>query len=100
VDNLAKRIGGTRRKTRRLFKKNVRQRGKFSIGRYLQKFEPGDKVLLKADPTFQKALYHPRLHGVLGTVQKKRGFCYEVKIKDIKKKKILIIHPVHLVKVD
>lgn len=95
---MAKRIGGSRRGTRSKLAKNVRRKGKISLTKYLQGFKEGDLVVLSAEPAVQKGLYHLKHHGRQGIVQKKRGSCYEVLIKDINKEKKLIVHPVHLKK--
>lgn len=91
-----RRIGGFRRKTRSKLKKNIRERGKLSIRRFLQSFEVGDKVSLKAEPAYQKGMYFPRFHGLVGTVKGKQGKAYRVEIKDQTKMKEVIVHPVHL----
>jgi len=93
---MAKRIGGNRRKTRNIFKKEYKQRGKISLSNYLKEYKEGDKVILKAEPAIQKGLYFHRFHGKLGIVKSKKGSCYEVTIKDGKKKKNIIVHPIHL----
>ena len=92
------RIGGFRRKTRHKLRKNVRDHGKISIKRYLQKFKEGDKVCLKAEPGYQEGMYFPRYHGKAGIVMGKQGVCYYVKIRDQNKYKTLIIHPIHLMR--
>ena len=93
---MAKRTGGYRRKTRGIFRKNIKDRGKISIKKYFQEFKTGDKVILKAEPAVQTGMYFRRFHGKVGEVNGKRGECYIVKIKDLNKKKELIVHPVHL----
>ena len=95
---MAKRIGGFRRKTRDKLKKRSADRGKISIRNYLQSFERNDRVYLLAEPAIQKGMYHPRFHGQSGNILKKKGSCYEVEVKDGRKKKQLIVHPVHLKK--
>ena len=90
------RIGTARRKTRQKMSKKPRKRGKFSLRKYLQEFKMGDKVILKLEPAVQKGMYFPRFHGLQGTIEAKKGKCYEVGIKDIKKEKIVIVHPIHL----
>lgn len=90
------RIGGQRRKTRRLMTKPRRERGKLSLRRYFQQFEPGQKVALKAEPSIQKGTYFRRFHGKVGVIKEKLGTCYAVIVKDGAKEKQLIIHPVHL----
>jgi len=95
---MVKRIGGTRRKTRDKLRKNHRTKGKVSITKFLQIFEKGEKVLLKAEPAVQDGMYHPRFHNKAGVVAGTQGDCYKVKIKDFTKEKTLIVHPVHLTK--
>ena len=93
---MTKRIGGFRRKTRSKLSKTPRSRGKISLTRYLQDFKLNEKVVLDAEPSFQKGMYYPRFHGKAATVTGKQGDCYVVKIKDGNKDKSLIIHPIHL----
>lgn len=76
--------------------KNPQKRGKFSLRKYLQEFKIGDKVILKLEPAVHKGMYFPRFHGREGNITSKRGKCYEVGIKDIKKEKTVIVHPIHL----
>jgi large subunit ribosomal protein L21e len=92
------RVGGSRRKTRYKLKKNVSEKGKISLRKYLQKFNIGDSVFLSAEPAVQNGMYHPRFHGKHGIVTKIVGTCYEVAIKDFTKAKIVVVHPVHLLK--
>ena len=92
------RVGGFRRNTRHKMSKNVRLHGKISLKKYLQSFDVGDKVLLGAEPAYQKGMYFPRFYGKVGIVSKKVGTCYEVKINDFTKEKIVVVHPVHLAK--
>jgi len=96
---MTKRIGGFRRKTRNKLRKNIRAKGKISLTRYFQELSLNDKVLLKAEPSIQKGMYYPRYHGKPGIIKNKIGSCYEVLIKDGKKEKTLIVHPVHLRKI-
>lgn len=90
------RIGGARRKTRQKFKKDYKQRGKISLRRYLQAFQGGERVALVAEPAVQQGVYFRRFHGMSGTVTRKIGRCYEVRIQDQGKEKRVIVHPVHL----
>ena len=89
---------GTRRKSRSKFRKSIRQKGKISLTRYFQTFKINERVILKAEPSIQKAMYHQRFHGRTGLIKGMRGKCYEVLIKDGGKEKTLIVHPVHLKK--
>ena len=93
------RIGGFRRKTRSKLRKRRNDRGKISIRKYLQVFKIGDRVYLKSEPAIQHGMYFPRFHGKHGVVIGKQGKCYRIRIKDGKKEKALIIHPVHIEKV-
>jgi large subunit ribosomal protein L21e len=96
LSKMVKRIGTSRRKTRQKFKKPRGEAGKISISKYLQNFEQGEKVCFKAEPAIQKGLYFPRFHGKNGVVKGMKGKCYQVKIKDGNKEKLIIVHPVHL----
>lgn len=96
---MVQRIGGERRKTRGKYRKAPRTRGKLSITSYLKTYKPGDRVVLKAETSYQKGIYYRRFHGLSGIVQKQRGFCYEVAIKDKNKSKTVIVHPIHIKKV-
>jgi len=93
---MVKKIGSFRRKTRHKLSKERKTKGKISFTSYFQKFEAGEKVLLKAEPAMHKGMYYPNYHGKIGIVKGRRGGCYEVVIKDHSKEKVLIIHPVHL----
>ncbi len=92
-------IGKGRKGTRHIYRRPPSQRGKVPIRKFLQKFEVGQKVLLKVEPFYQKAVYFPRFHGRVGVIKSKRGSCYEVSFMDAKKEKIFIVNPVHLKKV-
>lgn len=96
---MVKRIGTFRSKSRHKMRKNVRQKGKLSVNKYFQKFEDGEKVVLKAEPAVQRGLYFLRFHGKVGVVSGKQGACYKVAITDFKKDKTLLVHPVHLKRV-
>lgn len=90
------RHGGSRYRTRKTFRKNVKAHGKISITNYFQKLQEGDKVLLKVEPAVQKGMYHARFHGYPGIITGSSGSCYTVSISDKGKQKELIVHPVHL----
>jgi len=95
---MVKRIGSSRRKTRQIFRKHKRRKGKISFTRYFQSFNIGDIVVLNAEPAVQKGMYYHRFHGKAAVVTAKKGRCYVVTIKDRQKEKALIVHPVHLKK--
>jgi large subunit ribosomal protein L21e len=88
---------GYRTKTRRVFKKDLRERGLRSLSRFFKKYEIGDKVDIIIDSAFQKrGMPHKRFQGKTGIVVGIRGRCYEVSVKDIHKEKLLIIGREHL----
>jgi len=93
---MSKGHSGFRRKTRNKLKKHFRERSKFKVNRLLQRFNIGDKVLLKIEPSFHKGMFLPRFQGLAGIIQKTRGVCYEVKIQDGNKEKKVVAHPAHL----
>ena len=92
------RMDGFRKRTRSKFRKERSQKGKVSIRNYLQKFEAGETVSLSVEPAYQKGMYRPKFMGKTGTIVRKKGACYEVKIDDLGKSKTLIVHPIHLAK--
>ena len=93
---MPKRIGTARRKTRTKLRLNIDQRGKLNINSFLQKFETGERVVMKINPQYQKGMYHPRFYGKSAVVVEKRGHCFVVSIMDGGKAKRLIAHPAHL----
>lgn len=95
---MVKRTGGPRRKTRSKFRKSMNEKGKIPINRYFQQLQSGDKVVLKLEPSVHKGMYFRRFHGKSGTIRSKRGSCYEILIRDGNKQKMLIVHPVHIIK--
>src|SRR3989338_1904149 len=95
---MAKRIGGSTRKSRGKLKKNIRNMGKLSLRRFFQELAIGEKVVLNTESSLTDGMYHLRHHGKIGTVKSKIGECYHIQIKDINKIKTLIVHPVHLKK--
>lgn len=99
LEHMSKRMGGSRAGTRRIFCKEPRTRGKISITKFFMPFKIGDTAIMNAEPAIQWNLYHQRFHGKSGVVTGKRGDCYELKVKDGGKMKMLIVHPVHLKKV-
>ena len=60
--------------------KHIRQKGKFSLMRFFQKFKEGDKVAVAKELSFPFPYSH-RLQGRTGTVINQRGKVYEVEIK-------------------
>lgn len=96
---MVKRMGSRRRKTRHKLRKKKSEKGKLSISSFIKELNTGEKVVLKAEPSYQKGMYFHRFHGKTGVVKAKKGRCYEVLVRDGGKQKTLIVHPVHLKKV-
>jgi large subunit ribosomal protein L21e len=90
------RTKGTRVGTRRKLSKGPRERGKISIGFFLQKFNIGDAVIIKPEPAYHKGMPYKRFFGKYAKVVEKRGKSYLVEVSDGKAKKKLICSPIHL----
>lgn len=78
-------------------KKRPREKGKLPLGRLFERLEPGDRVLLKTNPSFPRA-FPIRFEGRTATVQGKSGRAYIVRLRNGKKVKSFIVAKVHLVK--
>jgi len=87
---------GFRSKTRSLLRKRPRERGKLGLSRILQTYEPGDKVVIKIDPSVHKGMPHRRYHGRVGVVVGRRGHAYIVNVTQGKAVKEIIVRPEHL----
>jgi len=94
---MVRRLDGARKKSRHKMQKPRRAKGKISITSYFQEFNEGEKVVLKAEPAYQKGIYPLKFHGKTGLVMRRRGACYELAVSDGKGKTV-IVHPVHLKK--
>jgi len=77
--------------------KKIRTKGKLNLSRYFKNFEDGDRVAIDIEAGVRVA-FPKRLIGKSGKVIGSRGRFKLVEIKDGDKKKIFIIHPVHLKK--
>ena len=93
---MAKRIGGSRRKTRNKLSRCRADRSKIKLGRYLQRFNVGDRVAFVLDSSCKKGLPNSDLHGKIGTIAGESGKNYIVEIKDKNAVKKINISPVHL----
>ncbi len=79
-------------------KKKMRDKGKIPLSKYFQKFQDGDSVSVKKEPSVISS-FPLRMQGRTGTVESKRGRSYVVKIKDSRMEKKFLIAPVHLKKI-
>lgn len=82
--------------TRDKLSNKPRESGTSPPQRAVQKFEVGQKVHLKIDPSVTKGRFHPRFNGQTGEVEGKQGAAYKVVISDRGKEKTLIATPAHL----
>ncbi len=90
---------GPRANSRKKLRKKVRERGLPPIRRYLAKYDIGDRAAIDISSSEHYGFPHHRFQGLTGEVVGMQGNCYKVKIRDGKKYKTLIVHPVHLRKV-
>ena len=87
---------GMRTKSRRVMKKDIREKGMPSASKVLQEFNKGEKVIIKIDSAVVKGMPYKRFQGREGFVLGKQGKCFVVKIKDGNKEKTVLANPVHL----
>ena len=81
---------GTRRKLA------SHKRKKFSAEPYLQEFIPGQKVVIKQDPSSHKGMPHIRYRGRVGVVKSRRGDAYVLGLKSGSKEMEIVARPEHL----
>lgn len=88
---------GYRHRTRKMFRKNIRERGLVpSLSLLMVDYNVGDKVHIIVNPSIHKGMPHRRYHGKTGEVIGRRGRCYIVKTIVGSKEKILFVRPEHL----
>jgi large subunit ribosomal protein L21e len=84
---------GRKAKTRSKLRKSPRD--KFTVTKYLRKFEIGSYVAIVIDPSSYSQPFR-RFHGLTGKVIGKRGRAYIVEIRDGRKRKQVITTPENL----
>jgi large subunit ribosomal protein L21e len=87
---------GYRAGTRRLLKKEPRERGKARISKLLYEYQTGNQVVIMIDSSVAKGMPHRRYHGRVGTVIDKRGRSYVVSVTQGDATKEIIVRPEHL----
>jgi large subunit ribosomal protein L21e len=87
---------GYRARTRHLLKKEPRERGKLRLSKLLYEYQPGNRVIIRIDPSVQKGMPHRRYHGRVGVVMDKRGQSYIVSVTQGEATKEIIVRPEHL----
>jgi len=93
---LVRRSKGYRSKTRTLFRKQPRERGKVGLSRLLRTYNPGDKVKIRIDSSVHKGMPHRRYHGRVGVIKGRRGRSYVIEIGEGKQTRTLIARPEHI----
>lgn len=91
-----KKSKGYRARTRRLLKKEPREKGKIRLSKLLYEYHPGNRVVVKIDPSIQKGMPHRRYHGKVGTVIDKRGRSYVISVTQGDAVKEIVVRPEHL----
>ncbi|MFA4960703.1 MAG: 50S ribosomal protein L21e [Candidatus Pacearchaeota archaeon] len=75
--------------------KQIREKGKIKLSSYFKKINEGDSVAINIDKGVNFQL-PKRIQGRSGKVVGERGKCKIIEIKDGRKNKIYVLHPVHL----
>jgi len=87
---------GFRHRTRSLFRRRVRERGKTGLSKILREYALGDRVLVRINPSIHKGMPHRRFHGKIGVVGERRGRAYVVNVSQGNAVKEIIVRPEHL----
>ncbi|MEK6846924.1 MAG: 50S ribosomal protein L21e [Nanoarchaeota archaeon] len=83
-----------------LTNKRLRQKGKVSLQKYFQRFSEGDNVAIVKELAVQSPGFPNRMQGRTGLVIGKQGSAYIIAIKDYARRKVYIVKPVHLKKIE
>jgi large subunit ribosomal protein L21e len=87
---------GYRYRTRSLLRRKVREKGKTGLSKILREYKPGDRVVVKLNPSVHKGMPHRRFHGRVGIIESMRGRAYVVSVTQGKALKEIIVRPEHL----
>ena len=87
---------GFRSRSRGTFTKDVRERGLPPVTRFLQRFDVGDRVIVKIEPSDHRGQPHPRYQGRVCIVIGRVGRAYRIGFTDGHKPKQLIANAIHL----
>ncbi len=87
---------GYRSGTRSLLRRKPKERGKTGLSKILHEYEPGDKAVIKIDPSVHKGMPHRRYQGKIGVIVNRRGRSYVVKVTQGDATKDIIVRPEHL----
>ncbi len=78
------------------FKLRKGPRSKFTVEPFLKTFADGEHVAIDLYPASQKGMPHPRMQGLVGVVQSRRGEAYVIAVPVGRKTKTVIARPEHL----
>jgi len=87
---------GYRSGTRSLLRRKPRERGKTGLSKILHEYKPGEKAVVKIDPSVHKGMPHRRYQGKIGVIVNKRGRSYVVQVTQGDATKEIIVRPEHL----
>lgn len=88
---------GFRHRTRKVLRKNIREKGAIPpLSLLMIEYKPGDKVYIVPNPAIHEGMPHRRYIGKVGTVIGRRGRAYIVEVYLGNKRKEIIIVPEHL----
>lgn len=93
---MVRRSKGYRSRTRSLFRKKPREKGKVGLSRLLRVYNPGDRVMIRIDPSVHKGMPHRRYQGRMGLVKERRGRSYVIEVAEGKQTRTLIVRPEHV----
>jgi large subunit ribosomal protein L21e len=93
---MGRKAKGYRRKTRSLLRRKPRERGKTGLSKILYEYKPGEKVVVKIDPSVHKGMPHRRYHGKIGVIVNRRGKSYILNVTQGKAVKEIIVRPEHI----
>lgn len=88
---------GSRSRTRGVLTKKVREKGMPPVTRFLQRFEVGDRVVVRLEASDPHGMPHPRYQGRTCIVLERVGRAYRISFLDGGKPKELIANPIHLI---
>ncbi|HEV2231474.1 MAG TPA: 50S ribosomal protein L21e [Thermoplasmata archaeon] len=91
---------GSRSRTRGTLTKKVRERGLPPVTKFLQRFEVGDRVIVRLEASDPHGQPHPRYQGRTCIVLERVGRAYKLSFLDGGKPKELIANPIHLLPAD
>ena len=87
---------GRRIKNRSLLAKRAGEKGHRTLSYLLKEYNPGDRVVIKIDPSVHSGMPFRRFYGSYGEVLSRRGRAYLIRVKDGGKEKIVIAGPEHI----